>query len=151
MTKHAHVASSPPANLPKPTAAEPPLPEVGGYDEWLLDEALADTFPASDPIAVTSRSRAFHKPPGLSPVHKADTADPSWERKPATGGIAACAVDNDEASETEALATPLHCDLCHSEIPATAAFTFEGADYVYNFCGPQCLADWCETANTHDK
>jgi hypothetical protein len=25
------------------------------HDEWLLDEALAETFPASDPIAVSSQ------------------------------------------------------------------------------------------------
>jgi len=39
-----------------PPETQAPAPEAGadtespGHDEWLLDEALAETFPASDPI-----------------------------------------------------------------------------------------------------
>jgi hypothetical protein len=38
------------------------LPDVAGHDEWLLDEALAETFPASDSIAVSPHSLASDKP-----------------------------------------------------------------------------------------
>ena len=37
------------------------------HDEWLLDEALAETFPASDPISPTrvdDRSSGKHAAPG---------------------------------------------------------------------------------------
>ena len=36
-------------------AASPhsPVTPTEGHDEWLLDEALAETFPASDSIAVS--------------------------------------------------------------------------------------------------
>ena len=32
------------------------------HDEWLLDEALAETFPASDPISpsIATRARSLH-------------------------------------------------------------------------------------------
>lgn len=33
--------------------ALPELPYPQEHDEWLLDEALAETFPASDPIAIS--------------------------------------------------------------------------------------------------
>ncbi|HSN32303.1 MAG TPA: hypothetical protein VLU41_06435 [Ideonella sp.] len=31
--------------------AAPDLPAPRSHEEWLLDESLAETFPASDPIA----------------------------------------------------------------------------------------------------
>jgi hypothetical protein len=42
----------------------------------------------------------------------------------------------------EALAGTLVC-ACHGKIPASAAVTFEGSDYVRYFCGEDCLSDWC--------
>ncbi len=44
----------------------------------------------------------------------------------------------------EAFARPLDCPRCGGKIPASAAVTFEGADYVRFFCGRDCLAGWCE-------
>ena len=51
--------SEPGAGVPQ--AAPPPLPATPteGHDEWLLDEALAETFPASDSIAVSKRALAL--------------------------------------------------------------------------------------------
>jgi hypothetical protein len=37
----------------KVTAYELPPPHTPEHDEWLLDEVLMETFPASDPIAVS--------------------------------------------------------------------------------------------------
>lgn len=37
----------------------------------------------------------------------------------------------------------LVCDQCGGRIPASAAATFEGSDYVRHFCGRDCLAGWC--------
>jgi hypothetical protein len=40
----------------KVTSFELPPPHTPEHDEWLLDEALMETFPASDPIAVSPNS-----------------------------------------------------------------------------------------------
>lgn len=45
-----------PAKTLKVTAFELPALHTPEHDEWLLDEALAETFPASDPIAISSDS-----------------------------------------------------------------------------------------------
>lgn len=44
----------------------------------------------------------------------------------------------------KAFETALVCSRCGAPIPASAAVTFEGSDYVRHFCGSDCLADWCE-------
>jgi hypothetical protein len=55
----------PRAPAPPERAADEESPEAGrdptapAHDDWLLDESLAETFPASDPIAP-----ARHKDPG---------------------------------------------------------------------------------------
>jgi hypothetical protein len=48
-------------DLPTPEAGVPSAPAEPGqaitspaHDQWLLDEALAETFPASDPISPSS-------------------------------------------------------------------------------------------------
>jgi hypothetical protein len=51
----------------------------------------------------------------------------------------------------KALETPIKCDHCHARIPATVALDFEGAEYIYHFCGPLCIAAWCKATNTHGK
>jgi hypothetical protein len=33
---------------------------------------------------------------------------------------------------------PLECEMCLKEIPASAAFTPEGSEYVGHFCGIAC-------------
>ena len=60
--KKPYTASGLPTSILKVTSSELPLPDVAGHDEWLLDEALAETFPASDSIAVSSYSPASEKP-----------------------------------------------------------------------------------------
>jgi hypothetical protein len=62
MTKQPYTASALPARVRKRTSTELPPPDVAGHDEWLLDEALAETFPASDPIAVSPYSPVSAKP-----------------------------------------------------------------------------------------
>lgn len=44
----------------------------------------------------------------------------------------------------EAFDATLVCAHCRGRIPPSAAVTFEGADYVWHFCGSDCLAVWCE-------
>ena len=56
-----YTASGLPASELKVTSSELPLPDVAGHDEWLLDEALGETFPASDSIAVSPHSPASDK------------------------------------------------------------------------------------------
>ena len=34
------------------------------------------------------------------------------------------------------------CNTCLTEIPADAALTFDGQDYVQHFCGLNCLEAW---------
>ena len=48
-----HAPGGVPAGMLKVTASELPPPHTPEHDEWLLDEALIETFPASDPIAVS--------------------------------------------------------------------------------------------------
>lgn len=62
MTKQTYVASAVPTKGPRGIAFELPVPGATGHDEWLLDEALDETFPASDPIAVSPYSLASDKP-----------------------------------------------------------------------------------------
>lgn len=38
------------------------------------------------------------------------------------------------------------CTQCRKEIPASAATSAEGADYVRHFCGNECLARWQHSA-----
>jgi hypothetical protein len=49
-----------------------------------------------------------------------------------------------------ALDTPIECGYCFAKIPGTVALSFEGADYVYRFCGPECLDAWSRAANAND-
>lgn len=49
-----------------------------------------------------------------------------------------------------ALDTPIECGYCFAKIPGTVALSFEGADYVYRFCGPECLDAWSRAANVND-
>lgn len=57
-----YTASAVPAGVLKLTSSELPPPDVAGHDEWLLDEALTETFPASDSIAVSPYSPVSDKP-----------------------------------------------------------------------------------------
>jgi len=34
------------------------------------------------------------------------------------------------------------CKVCLKEVPASAAHSAEGKDYVYYFCGADCLSQW---------
>jgi hypothetical protein len=61
MRKQRYLVSGPYASVLKGTSLALPLPAIAGHDEWLLDEALAETFPASDSIAVSPHSPASHK------------------------------------------------------------------------------------------
>lgn len=56
-----YTASDLPTRVVNVPSSELPLPDVAGHDEWLLDEALAETFPASDSIAVSPHSPASDK------------------------------------------------------------------------------------------
>lgn len=62
-----------------------------------------------------------------------------------------CGSGNGKDPEMKVLGPPIQCDHCHTEIPVTVALSFEGADYIYHFCGPQCIAAWCKTTSAHDK
>lgn len=52
----------------------------------------------------------------------------------------------DDNLPRERLGAMLVCEHCRGRIPASAAVTFEGSDYVRHFCGADCLARWCEKA-----
>jgi len=60
MSQRPHSASGRPTKAPGFTLPDPP--RADGHDEWLLDEALAETFPASDPIAVSRYRRGSSAP-----------------------------------------------------------------------------------------
>jgi hypothetical protein len=56
MTKHAGDDIGVPTKAVRVTSFVLPPPHTPNHDEWLLDEALVETFPASDPIAVSPNS-----------------------------------------------------------------------------------------------
>jgi hypothetical protein len=53
-----------------------------GHDEWLLDEALGETFPASDAIAVSPSATLSVKP---KPQHRSQVEAPVRKLAHATG------------------------------------------------------------------
>ncbi len=116
-----------------------PLRHAEGHDEWLLDEALAETFPASDSIAVTPihllRGSSSRKPREIK-----------WPSK-----VSDCDIGHGKEPDSKAMETSIECDNCHTKIPATVALSLEGADYIYHFCGQQCLDAWCKATNAHDE
>ncbi len=82
------------------------------HREWLMDEALVESFPASDsPATSLCVPKGIREPNGSQPgAQHAAQALPSME-----------------------------CDQCHKQIAETVARSFEGADYVYHFCSADCF------------
>lgn len=54
------------------------------------------------------------------------------------GKVAAC--EHDDVCEV------VSCQTCLSEIPSSVAQSVEGPDYVYHFCGLNCLDEWRKKA-----
>ncbi len=133
MTKQSQRAFGLPRKLVKVISPEPPR-HAEGHDEWLLDEALTETFPASDSIAV-SPVRLLR----ASPLRRSRKVEESSRTSD-------CDIGRDKDPKVAALDTSIECDHCHTGIPATVALSFEGADYVYHFCGPQCFEAWSNVA-----
>ncbi|MBK6629804.1 MAG: DUF3330 domain-containing protein [Betaproteobacteria bacterium] len=42
------------------------------------------------------------------------------------------------------------CDICRKEVPLSAAFTPEGAEYVEHFCGIECYQQFVAEAKKHE-
>jgi hypothetical protein len=57
--------------MPDEPEVDDPQPVAEGHQEWLLDESLAETFPASDPI-----SPAEARVPRALPVFRANRKTP---------------------------------------------------------------------------
>lgn len=131
--------SSPGLPINSSKITSPESPHAQGHDEWRLDEALAETFPASDSIAATPIR-----------VPRAVGRPASQNAEVATHG-SDCSTGAAINAESEALETPLECQHCRNSIAATVALNFEGADYVYHFCGPQCLEAWRTAVVVHDE
>jgi hypothetical protein len=53
--------------------------------------------------------------------------------------------DQRKNSAPQAAEMPLECAHCHAKVPASVALGFEGADYLYHFCGPACFEAWRKT------
>jgi hypothetical protein len=117
----------------------PEAPHAEGHDEWRLDEALAETFPASDSIAVSP-----------IPAPRA-TLTPRSGKVEGSSKISDCDIGRDKDPKPSPLETAIECNHCHARITASVALNFEGADYVYHFCGPQCFEAWSKVAIAHGK
>lgn len=57
--------------------------------------------------------------------------------------MSGCMLECGPGSPPGDLDTPLRCEHCGGSIPASSALTFEGADYLREFCGERTLSDWC--------
>jgi hypothetical protein len=55
-----------------------------------------------------------------------------------------CDVHAGSRLPAEAIDTPIQCRCCGARVPASTLVSLEGEDYVWNFCGPDCLAQWCD-------
>lgn len=49
---------------------------------------------------------------------------------------------SDKNADLNAPHTTVACKVCLKEIPTSLAHTFDGPDYVYYFCGLDCLGEW---------
>jgi hypothetical protein len=113
--------------------------DADAHDEWLLDEALGESFPASDSIAV-------------SPSHLFRANSPRRSREiGAVSEISKCNIGHGKQLAPNTVKTAIECDFCHTESAATVALSFEGGDYIYHFCGQQCLDGWSKATGAHDK
>ncbi len=119
--------------------AEAVLPETSRrleeHEDWRLDEALAETFPASDPIAISSDNLLHTSLP---------------QKSLEAGGanrISDCRIGSGNDLKSTALETPFDCEYCHAKIPSSVAISFDGTDYIYHFCGPRCIEAWCMKLN----
>ena len=63
MTKQPPPTPGLPAKKLKVTGNELPPTHTPRHDEWLLDEALTETFPASDPIAIPAPDKSNDNKP----------------------------------------------------------------------------------------
>ncbi len=54
-------------------------------------------------------------------------------------------VDHTKDPAPQTPETQIECVHCHAKVPATVALGFEGADYLYHFCGPACFEAWRKT------
>ena len=59
--------------------------------------------------------------------------------------------DHSKNSAPQTPEMPIECAHCHAKIPATVVLGFEGADYLYHFCGPACFEAWRKMPTPSDK
>jgi hypothetical protein len=55
--------------------------------------------------------------------------------------------DSNQQPENELLS----CEVCISEVPASAAASEEASDYFYHFCGVECHQKWQEQQQTDES
>lgn len=52
---------------------------------------------------------------------------------------------------TPEVPTPISCEVCLKEIPASAGTTMETDDYIYHFCGTDCYQQWQQQQEQKDQ
>ncbi len=45
----------------------------------------------------------------------------------------------------------IQCNVCQNEVPKSVAKSFEGSDYVFYFCGPNCYDNWLKKRDKGKK
>jgi hypothetical protein len=89
---------------------------------------------------VAVESRFGRKRKEASPMMVASRAG---ERRLPTKDVEHCKVHGGAPVPPELLDMPLECRECGARMPASAALAREGSDYMWNYCGSECLAAWC--------
>jgi hypothetical protein len=70
---------------------------------------------------------------------------------PGIDALRHCVIHAGSTLPQEAFDTPLECRRCGARVPASAAIALGGTDYLWHFCGHDCLARWCTHIEHHQE
>lgn len=120
-----------PTNLPE-TISPGPSRDAETHEDLRLDQAPAETFSAGNSAAASPRDLLNPSHPGKPQETEEASKSPN------------CRIGIDSHLDPAALETFFDCQRCNTKIPASVAMSLDGPDYIYHFCGAQCIEAWCK-------
>ncbi|MCC7080299.1 MAG: DUF3330 domain-containing protein [Burkholderiales bacterium] len=67
------------------------------------------------------------------------------------GPAVSCELHAGTKLSQEGVDTTIPCASCGAQVPSSAATSLEGADYLWHFCGHDCLSRWCEQVQERES